>query len=102
MPSRLDMLLDFARKQPNEPFAQYGLAIEYKNLGRLEESATAFAELIAKHPEYTAAYLHAGNVLLQLGRRDDARATYEAGIAACRKKGDAHAQSELQAALDAM
>src|SRR5215468_5106366 len=102
MASRLDMLIAFARKQPNDPFPQYGLAIEYKNLGRLDDATNAFAELIARHPDYTAAYLHAGNVLVALGRRDDARATYEAGIAACRKKGDAHALGELQAALDAM
>lgn len=102
MASRLDMLIDFANKQPNDPFPQYGLAIEYKNLGRLDDAARTFAELIARHPEYTAAYLHAGNVLLSLGRRDDARATYEAGIVACRKKGDAHALSELEAALGAL
>src|SRR5215469_9547279 len=102
MPSRLDMLLDFAQKQPNDPFPKYGVAIEYRNLGRLDEAARAFAELIAGHPEYTAAYLHAGNVLLQLGRRDEARGVYEAGIAACRKKGDAHAVSELEGALGAM
>ena len=102
MASRLDMLIDFARKSPNEPFPQYGLAIEYRNLGRLDDAAREFSTLIARHPDYTAAYLHAGNVLLQLGRRDEARTTYQAGIAACRKKGDAHALSELEGALGAM
>jgi predicted Zn-dependent protease len=102
MPSRLDMLAEFAKKQPNDPFPQYGLAIEYKNVGRLDDAARTFAELIAKHPDYTAAYLHAGNVLVSLGRRDEARATYEAGIVACRKKGDAHALGELEGALAAL
>jgi predicted Zn-dependent protease len=102
MPNRLEMLLEFSRSKPDEPFPQYGLAIEYKNLGRLDDAARTFAELLARHPGYTAAYLHAGNVLLELGRKTDARATYEAGIAACRQKGDAHALGELQAALDAL
>ena len=96
------MLSEFAKKQPNDPFPHYGLAIEYKNLGRLDDAARTFADLIARHPEYTAAYLHAGNVLVELGRRDEARATYQAGIVACRKKGDAHALGELEGALAAL
>ena len=100
--ARLDMLLEFVRAKPDDAFACYGLAMEYKNLGRLEEAKEAFATLAARHPSYTAAYLHAGNTLVALGRREEARAVFQAGIAACVQKGDGHAQSELQSALEAL
>jgi|SRR5262245_25234457 len=99
---RLQMLLEFTKNHPNDPFALYGLAMEYKNRGRLEDAAERFGALILAHPEYTPAYLHAGNTQVELGHRDQARSIYQAGIAACARKGDAHAQSELQTALSSL
>jgi hypothetical protein len=55
-----------------------------------------------EHPDYTAAYLHAGNVVLAIGERDVARAIFERGIEACRRRGDGHAMSELEGALSAL
>jgi hypothetical protein len=55
-----------------------------------------------EHPDYTAAYLHAGNVALSLGARDEAEAVYRSGIAACVRRGDAHARGELEGALAAL
>jgi tetratricopeptide (TPR) repeat protein len=98
---RIAMLTQFMSERPEDPFPRYGLAIELKNTGRLEEADRAFTELIDRFPDYTAAYLHAGGVLASLGRRDDAARTYRAGIEACGKKRppDGHALGELQAAL---
>ncbi|HJZ86557.1 MAG TPA: tetratricopeptide repeat protein [Polyangia bacterium] len=97
--ARLDLLREFVEKSPNDPFARYGLAMEYKNLSRFEDAAATFRTLLSLHPDYTAAYLHAGNTLVALGQREEARAIYQAGIAACTKKGDLHARNELEAAL---
>ena len=46
------------------------------------------------------AYLQAGQVLARLGRDDEARAVYRAGVAAAQRAGDAHAAGELQGFLD--
>jgi tetratricopeptide (TPR) repeat protein len=97
--NRIDMLLGFIQQKPADPFPQYALALEYKNGGRLDDARATFDRLMAAHPDYTAAYLHAGNTLVALGLRDEARATYERGIAACVRKGDAHARGELEGAL---
>ena len=61
------------RRVPTDPFPRYGLAQEYKNAGQLAEAREEFETLMRDHPDYTAAYLHAGNVLLALGERDEAR-----------------------------
>jgi TolA-binding protein len=95
------MLMQFVEANPGDPFPRYGLAMELKNTGRLDEAHRAFAELVSKFPDYTPAYFHAGGVLLELGKRDEAARTYRAGMAACGRKQppDSHALGELQAAL---
>ena len=50
--------------------------------------------LMRDHPDYTAAYLHAGNVAMALGARDDAEAIYRRGIEACVRRGDTHARGK--------
>ena len=49
-----------------------------------------------------SAYLHAGNVVLTLGQRTEARAIFERGIEICRRRGDGHAMSELEGALSSL
>ncbi len=93
------MLKAFIAQRPSDPFPQYGLALEYKNAGQLSEAAEAFARLMAAHPAYTAAYLHAGNTSVSLGRTDEARAIYVRGVQACIQAGDSHARGEIEGAL---
>ena len=97
--SRIEALKRFIAARPDDPFPRYGLALEYKNGGRLAEARDEFAGLMQAHPDYTAAYLHAGNVSVALGDRGEARAIFERGIAACVRRGDAHAKGELEGAL---
>jgi tetratricopeptide (TPR) repeat protein len=100
--SRIEALLGFIRAHPQDPFPRYALALEYKNGGRLDEARSTFEELMAANPDYTAAYLHAGNTLLALGQRDQARAVYQRGVEACIRRGDTHARGELEGALAAV
>jgi predicted Zn-dependent protease len=85
-----------------EPMALYGLAMEYRSLGRHDEALAAFTALRAAHPGYVPAYLMCGQMLEQMTRPGDARGWYLAGIAAARDKRDEHAASELEAALEAL
>jgi hypothetical protein len=47
-------------------------------------------------------FLMCGGLLEKMGRVEDARRWYTDGIAAARKKGDGHALSELEGALQAL
>jgi tetratricopeptide (TPR) repeat protein len=97
--SRIDKLRAFIAARPGDPFPRYALALEHKNGGALAEAWAVFEELIAHHPDYTAAYLHAGNTLLALGRKEDAREVWRSGVSACQRQGDQHARGELEGAL---
>ena len=97
--SRLDLLKEMVSANPSDAFLRYGLAMELKNGGQLEDAWHEFDALIRTFPEYVAAYLHAGNTLVALGRKDQAADVWRAGIAAAQNKRDFHAKGELEAAL---
>ncbi len=99
---RLAFLEQTTAKGSTDPFAWYGLALEYRNLERYEESLRTFETLRASNPDYVAMYLMCGGLLEKMSRKDDARAWYEAGIAAAKAKRDSHAQGELEGALAAL
>jgi len=89
----------FISRSPADPFPRYGLAMEYKGAGRLDEAWVTFEELIQKFPDYVATYLMAGQTLTALGRGEDAANTYRTGIEVAARRGDLHAKKELEAAL---
>ena len=95
--TRIEILNQLLAESPSNTFARYGLAMEYVKSGSLDRAMDEFNAVLATDPAYAAAYFHGGQALEKLGRLDDARDFYSRGIAAT---GDAHARSELQAALD--
>src|SRR5579883_2973406 len=96
-PDRLDAIRKILATSPNDPFPRYGLAMELKNLGRLDEARAEFEELERRHPDYVPQYLMHLNVLAALKRKDDAKALGARGVEAARRRGDHHALNELQA-----
>ncbi|HLH20068.1 MAG TPA: tetratricopeptide repeat protein [Bryobacteraceae bacterium] len=98
--TRLDLLKGLLEQKPGDSFLRYGLAMEYRNTGDLEAAVREFRALLAADPDYHAAYFQGGQTLERLGRLDEARELYREGVAVTSRKGDQHARSEMQAALD--
>jgi predicted Zn-dependent protease len=94
---RLLFLEDLVKSGKADSFARYGLAMEYRKLGRLKEAATVFDDLLQSSPDYLPQYLMAGQLLVELEQVGAARQRLEAGIALARKLGNHHALSELEA-----
>jgi len=82
-----------------DPLAWYGLAMEYRKLERWDEALQTFTTLRAMMPDYVAMYLMCGQMLEGIGRTDEARSWFEAGMEQAKKKGDGHALGELESAL---
>jgi tetratricopeptide (TPR) repeat protein len=102
VPDRIEEFRKFVEQYPDQPFARYALAMEYRGAGRLDEARNAFADLVARKPDYVPAYLQFGMLLVQMGQRDDARDVFRRGIEAARKSGDGHALSELTSSLESV
>ena len=96
---RLAVLEKMTAGGSKDPFAWYGLAMEYSGLGRLEDALRTFTHLRDLDQSYVPMYLMCGTMLAKAGRADEARQWFTEGIDAARDKGDNHALSELQTAL---
>lgn len=102
MSKRLAFLEKMTAEGSKDPMAWYGLAMEYRKLERWDEALQTFTTLRTNQPDYTAMYLMCGQMLGEIGRRDEAREWMEAGLAQAKKKGDGHAASELESALSTL
>ncbi|HKY39563.1 MAG TPA: tetratricopeptide repeat protein [Polyangiaceae bacterium] len=99
MNKRLAFLEQHVATGSADSFAFYGLGMEYRKEGRIDDAVATFAKLRDRDPEYLPLYLMAGQALIDAGRGSEARAWLEAGIAVAQRKGDAKTLGELESAL---
>jgi tetratricopeptide (TPR) repeat protein len=100
MNKRLEMLTQLVESGTADSFAHYALALEYKREKRWEEALSTFEALRQKDPSYLPMYYLAGQLLLDLERREDARGWFEQGITVAQQKGDGKTLRELETALE--
>lgn len=98
--SRLESVKALVQQAPGDSRIRFMLCMEYMSASQFSEALREFDELLARDANYVAAYYQAGRASEELERPDDARSYYARGIETARRIGDAHALSELQAALD--
>jgi hypothetical protein len=96
----LEQLLPLLEADPTDAFARYAVAMEYAKLGRRAEALGQFAELRRGHPDYVAGYFMAGRTAWQNKDVGEAKRLYAEGIAAAKRIGDRHAESEMREALE--
>lgn len=99
MSKRLLMLESITSSGKADPFAWYGLGMEYRRAGRVGDALATFEKLRGLHPEYLPMYLMAGQMLIEDQRVEAARQWLEAGIELARSQAATHALGELESAL---
>lgn len=97
MTTRISQLEKFIQEDPNDPFPKYALAIEHLKVNK-KKSRELFDELLKNHPEYIATYYHAAALYAEFGKRAQAEAIYQLGIAKAGEIQETHALKELQSA----
>jgi Flp pilus assembly protein TadD len=98
--NRLSQLQQMLEKSPDDTFLLYGIGMEYKKAGDTERAIEYFNRVTRLDTGYCYAYHQRGLVCEMAGDIDGARLAYREGVEAAVRKGDAHAQGEIQAALD--
>lgn len=98
-PTRLQQLLAFYEADPTDAFTIYALATEYRTT-EPERAMAYYQKLLDEHPEYVGTYYHAGKMLQQLEKPEEAEKVYRKGLGVARKAGQLHAASEIQQALN--
>lgn len=94
--AKLQAMLD---RQPGDTFVLYAIALEHKKAGDNDRAIEFLDRTIRFDPGYCYAYFQKGQVFEATGDLAAAKQAYEAGIISARTKGDAHALSELEGAL---
>ena len=87
--TRRQQLEDLLADDPNDPFLHYGLAMEHVSAGDDVGAVRRLQQLLTVAPDYVPAYQQAGQVLLRLGRPDEARAVWGRGVEVARQQGNA-------------
>ena len=100
MSDRMVQLQNMLEREPGDTFLLYGIALEHKKANELDQALEYLARVIARDPGYCYAYHQLGLIQENRGDLPAARAAYKDGITAAIKKGDAHAQGEITAALE--
>jgi len=89
-------------RNPDDPRLRFGLAVEYLNAGELEKGAAALRAYLAVSEDEGNGWGRLGGVLAELGRADEAREAYRAGIRAAEKYGHPSLADELRAVLQGL
>jgi len=99
---RIEQLRKFITATPDDPFPRYALALELKAKGDASTAAAELMELLARKPDYLAAYLQLGMLLASLQRAGEAREMLQRGQELARRQGNGHTLSELTQALESL
>jgi len=99
---RIGQLRNFVAARPDDPFPRYALALELKGNGDAHAAAAELQDLLARKPDYLAAYLQLGMLLSSLERVEEARDILVRGQQVARSQGNGHTLSELTQALETL
>ncbi len=80
--SRIETFTQMLAGDPENTLVRFGLANELLKAERYAEAITALKEYLARADDEGAAYGMLARAYEKVGKRDDARAAYEQGIAA--------------------
>ncbi len=99
MEDRINYFERMLADNPDNPTGLLALANEYGKVERYEDEAVVLERYVANHEDEGNAYARLGEVLRRLGREDEARAAYEAGIQQAEKFGHSGMAEDLRLAL---
>lgn len=100
MSSRIDSLRRMLESRPDDPRFRFGLALEYLREERLDEAVEELRRYLALADDEGNAWGRLGAALRSLGRDDEAREAYQAGIDASLRHGHPTMAEEFEGILD--
>ena len=99
---RINQLKSFLKEEPNDPFLQYSLALEYLKMEQDEAALHIFENLLKDHEDYLPTYYHCGKLYERLNKKEEAVACYEKGILLARKQNHSRTLREINEALNSL
>ena len=98
--NRIEKILEFLQKTPNDNFLRHALALEYIKQEDDVKAQSLFEAILTDSPNYIGSYYHLGKLLERNGQTATAIQWYEKGMKVAKEANDQHAYNELQAAYE--
>jgi Tfp pilus assembly protein PilF len=92
---RIQILIQFTKEEPENPFNWYALALEYCNT-KPTETVMIFDQLLAEKPDYLPTYYTSAVFFAELGELEKAKSIFEKGIQLAQKTNQTKALGELK------
>lgn len=90
-----------AAANPRDPRPYFGLALEYERSALWDDAARTLREYLRRAPDDEGnAYGRLGHALRELGRDEEAREAYRAGVEAAYRHGHPTMAMEFEEVLD--
>lgn len=96
---RIQYLEQLLQNDPHDSFLNYALALEYNNMGNVDDAVELLESIRFDDPGYTPTYYQLGAIYLEQGENEKARDVIEAGMALTKSK-DEKTHGELRSLLD--
>lgn len=97
--SKISTLAQQVKKNPNDSFSKFALALELLKIDQNEKALSLFKNIQVADPDYVGVYYHLGKLYEELGKNNLALSCYKDGIVVTNRLKNLHAKSELQGAL---
>lgn len=97
--NRLEQLQEFLKKQPDDAFLLYAVALEYAAAGNRGRAIEQLQDLALREPSYLALYYQLGKYLEEEDRIAEAVSAYKKGIELAIAQKEQRTLSELRSAL---
>lgn len=96
----IQQLALFLKKNPNDSFAKFALALELLKAGEVTKARILFESVLEQDPGYLGVYYHLGKLYQQSERYTEAGRLFKKGIELAGKQNDTRTKAELHEALD--
>ncbi len=96
MSDRLKSLFELYKKDPNDSFVSYGIALEYISAANYDEAEKFLTDIVSNDPDYVPAYMQLARVKENLNKIEEAKDTYKKGIEVAKNNNELRTASEME------
>lgn len=97
--TRIEQLKQFIAEDPNDPFLQYGLALEFLH-HEPHQALAAFERLLKDFPNYLPTYYPAAHLVIELGNSQRGEEIFLSGMELAKRQRDQKTEGELKQAYE--
>jgi uncharacterized protein HemY len=100
MKNRIQEIREMIRKDPDDPFLHYAIALEFVKNRQEKDAENSFSMLLKQFPDYLPTYYQAAHFFYHSGKNKKAKEIFKKGIKLADHHDEANALRELRSAYE--